>query len=362
MSGLRLDAIGKAFGRTQVLRDVTLAVDAGEFCVLLGASGSGKSTLLKIVAGLERPSYGRLFLGDRDITHLPPDQRSVAMVFQSYALYPNMTVAQNIGFNLKAKGVPRAQIEARVMAIATRLDIAHLVHRRPAKLSGGQQQRVALGRALVREAEILALDEPLSSLDAVLRGSMRAEIKRLHYKEGRMTLYVTHDQTEAMTLGDRVAILDAGRVLQYDRPEVVYKWPNCLRVAELVGTPSMNFVHGVLEAVEGQVQLNAAGDRWPLTGMDLSPGALGGYRVVLGFRPEDASLFVSQATRGVSAKVTMIEHTGPDSYAAVALSTGLATIRLPPGQSFSAQQLVRIVVDHRKAHLFCHASGARLSV
>jgi multiple sugar transport system ATP-binding protein len=361
MSVLRLDGIGKSHGKISILDDVTLTVDSGEFCVLLGASGSGKSTLLKIVAGLEAPSRGRVLLDGGDITPLPPDQRSVAMVFQSYALYPTMTVAQNIGFCLKTRGIAAVQVEKRVTAMARRLEISHLLDRRPAKLSGGQQQRVALARALIRESAILALDEPLSSLDAALRGSMRAEIKRLHQLEGRTTLYVTHDQTEAMTLGDRVAVLDAGRLLQFDPPEIVYARPNSLRVASLVGAPGMNFVNGVLEAVNGQVVLNAAGESWPLSGFNLGAGALGGRRAALGFRPEHARLLPSQASVGILASVAMIEHTGPDCYAIATLSSGQINVRLTPGQSFARDAAVRVAVDHGKAHLFCLASGARLS-
>jgi len=278
--GIRLEKVGKRFrGGVDAVRDLDLAVAPGEFIVLVGPSGCGKSTVLRLIAGLEEVTAGRVFLGDDDVTNELPQRRDVAMVFQSYALYPRMTVRKNIGFGLRMRGVRRGQRDERVAAIARTLGLDPLLERRPAALSGGQRQRVAMGRAIIREPRVFLMDEPLSNLDAKLRVSVRAELTLLHQRLGVTTVYVTHDQVEAMTLGQRVAVLRDGRLQQCDTPRALFRAPVNLFVAAFIGSPAMNFVAATLAG--GEVRF--AGHRValppdaPLAGAD--------RRAILGVRP-----------------------------------------------------------------------------
>jgi multiple sugar transport system ATP-binding protein len=282
MAQIELEHLTKVFpGGTVAVEDVNLRVEDGEFMVLVGPSGCGKSTLLRMIAGLEEVTEGRIFIGDRDVTRLPPRARDIAMVFQNYALYPQMTVDENLGFGLKLRRVPKPDRMARVREVAGTLGLHALMERKPAFLSGGQRQRVAMGRAMVREPKAFLMDEPLSNLDAKLRVSMRSELARLHDRLGVTTVYVTHDQVEAMTLGQRVAVLRDGLLQQCDTPQALFHHPVNLFVAAFIGSPSMNLV----EAAVGDGRVTFAGLSLPLPSQ--SPLLDAARRVILGIRPTD---------------------------------------------------------------------------
>jgi multiple sugar transport system ATP-binding protein len=250
MGALSIRNIRKSFGTLEILKGIDIEVEAGEFLILVGPSGCGKSTLLNMIAGLDHPTQGRIHIGERDVTDLPSKDRDIAMVFQSYALYPNMNVAQNIAFGLEMRKVPKPQREAAVQRVAAMLQIGHLLDRKPGALSGGQRQRVAMGRALARDPKLFLFDEPLSNLDAKLRVEMRAEIKLLHQRTRTTTVYVTHDQVEAMTLGDRIAVMKEGGVQQLGSPADIYTRPATRFVAEFIGSPAMNFI-GSIRPISG---------------------------------------------------------------------------------------------------------------
>jgi multiple sugar transport system ATP-binding protein len=285
VSEIRLDQVGKVYaGDVRAVDDVSLTIASGEFMVLVGPSGCGKSTLLRMVAGLEEVTEGEIWIGDREVARLAPRDRDIAMVFQNYALYPHMTVAKNLGYGLKVRKTPKAEIERRVQEVGRMLGLEDLLDRRPGALSGGQRQRVAMGRAIVREPSAFLMDEPLSNLDAKLRVDMRAELARLHDRLGITTIYVTHDQVEAMTLGTRVAVMRDGTIQQVDTPQTLYREPVNLFVAAFIGSPSMNLVEAELadDAVE------FAGFRLPLAA-DRRPAGRTSGRVILGIRPQDLS-------------------------------------------------------------------------
>ena len=289
MAALRLQALAKRYGEVAVVRDVDLEVADGEFMVLVGPSGCGKSTTLRLVAGLEDPSAGRILIGDEDVTDRAPAQRGVAMVFQSYALYPHMTVAQNMGFGLRMAGTPSAEVDARVQRAAASLQLGPLLQRRPRQLSGGQRQRVAIGRAIVREPSVFLFDEPLSNLDAALRTQMRAELAALHQRLGATIVYVTHDQVEAMTLGGRIAVFHAGRIEQVGAPMALYERPANRFVAGFLGSPRMNFLPAAVVAGFG---------------FDLAAGTAEG-----GIRPEHLRI-TDAAAAGVEGLLQRVEHLG----------------------------------------------------
>jgi multiple sugar transport system ATP-binding protein len=285
VSEIRLDQVGKVYaGDVRAVDDVSLTIASGEFMVLVGPSGCGKSTLLRMVAGLEEVTEGEIWIGDREVARLAPRDRDIAMVFQNYALYPHMTVAKNLGYGLKVRKTPKAEIERRVQEVGRMLGLEDLLDRRPGALSGGQRQRVAMGRAIVREPKAFLMDEPLSNLDAKLRVDMRAELARLHDRLGITTIYVTHDQVEAMTLGTRVAVMRDGTIQQVDTPQTLYREPVNLFVAAFIGSPSMNLVEAELadDAVE------FAGFRLPLAA-DRRPAGRTSGKVILGIRPQDFS-------------------------------------------------------------------------
>ena len=283
MSEIRLQQVAKEFaGGVRAVDGVSLTIDSGEFMVLVGPSGCGKSTLLRMIAGLEEVSEGEIWIGDREVSRLAPRERDVAMVFQNYALYPHLSVEKNLAYGLKVRKTPKAEIERRVLEVARMLGLEELRHRRPGALSGGQRQRVAMGRAIVREPTAFLMDEPLSNLDAKLRVDMRAELARLHERLGVTTVYVTHDQVEAMTLGMRVAVMRDGTVQQVDTPQTLYRDPANLFVAAFIGSPSMNLVEA--ELAEDAVEF--AGFRVPLT-PDRRPADISSGTVILGIRPQD---------------------------------------------------------------------------
>src|SRR5437773_7713206 len=277
LSEVRFEGVHKIFGTETAVEDLNLRVNAGEFLVLVGPSGCGKTTTLRMLAGLERPSYGRILIGDKLVNNVSPRFRDVAMVFQSYALYPHMNVYDNLAFGMRARGAAGSVIAQRVKETAEVLGLAQLMKRRPSELSGGQRQRVALGRALIRQPQVFLMDEPLSNLDAGLRVQMRAELSRLHERFRVTTLYVTHDQVEAMTMGDRIAVMNSGRLQQVDAPETLYDNPANIFVAGFIGSPRMNFVPGRLAASDGRTSVAFLGITTPLgTGSCLTGAASDG--------------------------------------------------------------------------------------
>jgi lactose/L-arabinose transport system ATP-binding protein len=304
MTGVNLQGVTKRFGDIQVIHGIDLTVEDGEFCVFVGPSGCGKSTLLRMIAGLEHTSNGKVQIGARDVTHADPADRGIAMVFQTYALYPHMTVAENMGFGLKMTGHPKAEVEAKVAEASRILKLDDYLARKPKALSGGQRQRVAIGRAIVRGPDVFLFDEPLSNLDAELRVEMRVEIARLHKEIGATMIYVTHDQVEAMTLADKIVVLRAGRIEQTGAPLELYADPDNRFVAGFIGSPAMNFVEGVVEKA-GVVRADGLSGAIQ-TGVAL-PGA--GAKVVVGLRPQHLKI-----ANGDTHLVEMTEALGGVSY------------------------------------------------
>jgi multiple sugar transport system ATP-binding protein len=310
MAEIFVERLTKEFsGRVLAVDDVTLRIEDGEFMVLVGPSGCGKSTLLRTIAGLEEATAGTIWIGGRDVTDLPPREHDVAMVFQSYALYPHMTVRQNLGYGLKVRKTPKAEISTRVEMVARLLRLEGLLDRRPGALSGGQRQRVAMGRAIVREPLAFLMDEPLSNLDAKLRVSMRAELASLHARLGATTVYVTHDQVEAMTLGQRVAVMRDGKIQQVDTPQVLYRDPVNLFVAAFIGSPAMNLVEANLEGDT----VEFGGHRIPLQ-PGHHPDRAG--TVVLGIRPEsfEDAAFADGSLPQFDAEIAVVEDLGSDAH------------------------------------------------
>jgi len=345
---IRLDAIGKSFGETHALSAVTLAARPGTFLVLLGPSGCGKSTLLRVVAGLEAPTGGRLFLDGRDVTSLPPAGRGIAMVFQSYALFPHLSVAENIVFGLRARHDPGAERQRRLAATAEMLGLTPLLARRPSQLSGGQQQRVALARAVVAEAPICLMDEPLSNLDAKLRAEMRREIRALQQRLGITLVYVTHDQAEAMSMADQVVLMRDGRVEQDATPAELYARPASVFAASFIGTPPMS----LLRLVPGDRGAEVAG----APGIVVAPSSAAG--AVLGLRPEEVA---PTDGAGLPARVQAAGFLGAETVLAVAVGDGaeVMQLRVPGHHALSAGAPLRLRLPPA-VHLFDSASGRRL--
>ena len=339
----------KSYGAVDVLHEIDIEMEEGEFLVLVGPSGCGKSTLLNCIAGLEAVSGGTLHIAGRDVTQEPPADRDIAMVFQSYALYPTMTVAENIGFGMRIRKVPKAEMDSRIRAVAELLQIAHLLDRRPSQLSGGQRQRVAMGRALVREPKLFLFDEPLSNLDAKLRVEMRAEIKRLHLRTGASIVYVTHDQVEAMTLASRIVVLKDGVIQQIGTPGEIYDNPSNTFVAGFMGSPPMNLIPAT---AEGGV-LTVGGDRIETGRADLPA------RVTLGVRPEE--FFLPATGQGVEIAVVpeMLEDTGADTFVSFAWGGAPVSARLP-GRFAPPGGGLKLGFDPARASYFDAETGARV--
>ncbi len=358
MATIRLEHIAKTYPGAAVpaVASLDLEVNDGEFVVLVGPSGSGKSTTLRLVAGLEHPTGGRILLGGRDITALPPQARDLAMVFQSYALYPHKTVRQNLAFPLRMQKQDAGAIDARVSRVAEQLGIGELLERKPRQLSGGQRQRVALGRAMVREPRGFLLDEPLSNLDARLRVETRTELARMQRRLGATMLYVTHDQEEAMTLSDRVAVMHQGRLQQYARPMEVYRRPANRFVAGFIGSPAMNFFPGALVRRDGRSVFQA--DGWDIS-LDQLPAAEG--PVTLGVRPSDIRL-TAPGEGDIDARVDVAEPLGREVLLHLG-AAGIPALRvLAPADSAPEENTgagLRFQRDH--LHFFAHDNGQRLS-
>ena len=339
MVGVRVVGLRKRFDKTIAVDGVSFEVKDGEFIILLGPSGCGKTTTLRCIAGLETPDEGEIYIGDRLVNDLPPKDRDVAMVFQSYALYPHMTVYDNLAFPLKMRKYPKQEIDKRVKEVAKLLRIEELLNRKPRQLSGGQQQRVALGRALVRNPQVWLMDEPLSNLDAKLRVYMRAELKKLQKDLRITTIYVTHDQAEAMAMGDRIAVMNQGKILQFDEPRAVYERPGNIFVAGFLGSPPMNFVDATVVERDSQVILDAGIFQYQLPEdlAKLVKENLTGDKVVIGFRPEHVVLSIDKAPESVfQADVYVVEPMGSNyvvdlkagDYLLKAISP--ITVKLPP--------------------------------
>jgi multiple sugar transport system ATP-binding protein len=361
MAALRVRGLHKRFGSVEVLKGIDLTIDSGEFTVLLGPSGCGKSTLLNIIAGLERASAGSIEIGDRVVDDIPPKDRDIAMVFQSYALYPAMTVRQNITFGMQCRGVPKAQQTEAVGRVAALLQIGELLDRKPAQLSGGQRQRVAMGRALVRDPLLFLFDEPLSNLDAKLRVDMRIEIKQLHQRIASTIVYVTHDQIEAMTMASRIAVMRQGEIQQFASPETVYNRPANLFVARFLGTPPMNTVPArvtgngqALSAVIGAGRPDEI--RLPLPRQAEGAAAYIDRDVVLGVRPEcigEANRrFADTPATNIAAQVEMNEPTGAETIVLLSLAGERMRARVAPDIRLPVNATATFAVDLRTICLF----------
>ena len=363
MSALTIRDVSKKFGATEVLKDINLEIGSGEFTVLVGPSGCGKSTLLNIIAGLERQSAGTIRIADRVVNDVAPKDRDIAMVFQSYALYPSMTVRQNITFGMECRNVPRPQRDEAVARVARLLQIEALLERKPAQLSGGQRQRVAMGRALVRDPLLFLFDEPLSNLDAQLRVEMRMEIKQLHQRLGSTMVYVTHDQIEAMTLATRIAVMRQGVVQQFADPETVYNRPANLFVARFMGAPPMNTLPARLEAAPGGTVAVIGDVRLPVPA---EAGRWIGREVVLGIRPE----CIAESTRHfadtpgavitMTAPVEMVEPTGAETIVVLRLGNERVLGRVSPDLRHRPGDTAPFAVDTRKVSLFDPTTGDRV--
>lgn len=360
MSAVQLHQIRKTFAGTEVLKRIDISVADREFMVFVGPSGCGKSTLLRTIAGLERSDSGRVKIGGEDVTDLEPSQRGVAMVFQSYALYPHMSVYENIAFGLRMIKLPKAQIEERVQRAAKILQIEQLLERKPRALSGGQRQRVAIGRSIVREPQVFLFDEPLSNLDAALRVQMRIELIKLHKQLNATMIYVTHDQTEAMTMADRIVVLNQGNVEQIGTPLELYRTPVNRFVAGFIGSPKMNFIQvAVLDVGDTDITVGLAGGA-SINLPFLAGGAKPGDTLSLGIRPEHLSERPTEREEGhLSGKVVVVEHLGGETLMHVALGDD-ATVQVKgSGEStVSEGQTIQAYFGLRHAHLFNDAGMA----
>ena len=350
MSALDIQSIRKSYGSVDTLKAIDISLDDGEFLVLLGASGCGKSTLLNIIAGLADPTGGDILIGGRSVLGVHPKNRDIAMVFQSYALYPNMSVARNIGFGLEMRKVSKEAREKAVLDAARLLQIENLLDRRPSELSGGQRQRVAIGRAVVRDPQIFLFDEPLSNLDAKLRTEMRVELKRLHQKLQTTVVYVTHDQIEAMTLATRIAVMRDGKIEQLGTPQDIYNHPATLYVAGFVGSPPMNILDAKVE-----------GDRFTFPDCDetiaipsrLQASVKKGQSVKIGIRPESFRLAGQEEVVGsLKVRVELVELTGPELVTSALAGNQTITACLPPNAEIETGSEYRLAFDETAVHVF----------
>jgi multiple sugar transport system ATP-binding protein len=354
MVRVELEHVTKRFGRVVAVDDLSLEVQKGEFFVLLGPSGCGKTTTLRIIAGLEHPDKGRVLFDGEEVTHLPPARRGVSMVFQSYAVWPHMTVYENIALPLRVRKMRDEEIDRRVREVARLMRIEDLLSRYPSQLSGGQRQRVAVARALAVTPRVLLMDEPLSNLDALLRVQARAELKRLQHETKLTTIYVTHDQVEAMVLADRIAVMNAGRVLQVGSPEEVYTKPANRFVAHFIGSPPINLFEGVVE----QDGINAGFAKLPVAA---GPDVLRSYtgkRVIVGVRPEDVRMTPAPNHVELVGSVWLVENLGGEYVILVAVGDTVLRVK---SRERPATDKVRIYIDPKKLHIFDRESEQRLS-
>ncbi|MER8690626.1 MULTISPECIES: sn-glycerol-3-phosphate ABC transporter ATP-binding protein UgpC [unclassified Mesorhizobium] len=359
MATLSIRDVRKSYGSVQVLHGVDIELEDGGFLVLLGPSGCGKSTLLNMIAGLDDTSGGDILIGGRSVLDLAPKDRNIAMVFQSYALYPTMSVARNIGFGLEMRGVGADQRTRAVEDAARMLQISHLLDRRPANLSGGQRQRVAMGRAIVRDPELFLFDEPLSNLDAKLRVEMRTEIKRLHERLGTSIVYVTHDQIEAMTLGTKVAVMKSGYIQQLGDPRTIYERPANMFVASFIGSPAMNFLAGRLVPDSEGVRFQASGVSIVLPTRNRQVGSE--RPVMLGIRPEELRT-VAENRASIIGEIDVVEPTGPETMVTVQVGENAIIARLPPRFAGRRKEPIFLAVDPASVNLFDPDSEQRIDI
>ena len=366
MQALKIQNVEKTFGKVKVLKGIDLAIEPGQFLILVGPSGCGKSTLLNMIAGLESVSNGTISIGNRDVTHLDPKDRDIAMVFQSYALYPNMTVRENISFGLEIRKTPKEEKQAIVDKVSKMLQIVPLLDRKPKQLSGGQRQRVAMGRALARDPSIFLFDEPLSNLDAKLRVEMRSEIKELHQRVGTTIVYVTHDQIEAMTLGDVIAVMKDGEIQQFGSPQEIYDNPRNQFIAGFMGSPSMNFIPCQIEKVDGsmQIALESGGVQHllPIKQNIAGLGSYAGKSIVLGIRPEQITQPGEDKADSamVSCVVEIIEPTGPDTLITVRINGVKTVCRIHPTAECKVNEPMPLQFDMSKVVFFDSNSEQRI--
>ncbi len=355
MAEVRFDHVYKLFGTQPVVDDLSLEIADGEFLVLLGPSGCGKTTSLRMLAGLERPTYGRIEIGGRTVNALPPKARDVAMVFQNYALYPHKTVRGNLAFGMKVRREPKAEIRRRVDEVAALLGIGRLLDHRPAQLSGGERQRVALGRALLRQPQVFLMDEPLSNLDAALRAQMRAELIRLHTRLNATIVYVTHDQAEAMTMATRVAVMSNGHLAQVDTPQQVYDHPADLFVATFVGLPKMNIIAAQLTYNGGTPVVEILGHRVRLDPATLRlPDPTGSGELLVGIRPEDVLCHTDEAeATDIGGCVEVVEPLGSESLVTARCNdTTTLVARVPPRSRIAIGDRIRLGINTQHLHMF----------
>jgi multiple sugar transport system ATP-binding protein len=358
MSGVQLRALRKKYGTHPVVHGVDLDIRDGEFVVLVGPSGCGKSTILRMIAGLEDISGGEILINGQVVNDMDPKARNIAMVFQNYALYPHMSVRENINLNLRLSGMSKDEISRRVAEAARMLDIEALLDRRPGQLSGGQRQRVAMGRAMVREPSVFLFDEPLSNLDAKLRVQMRTEIKQFHQAMRRTSVYVTHDQIEAMTLADRVAVLRDGRIEQVGDPISLYRQPQNLFVAGFIGTPEMNIIDGTCTAIDGDNATIELDGGWPAVTVPATEGR-SGMALSVGIRPEHLS--VSSDGSGTPAKIVQSEITGAQTELIVEVSGKIIRVVVNRIATYKLGEMVQVSFNPLSIHLFDRDSTQRVN-
>ncbi|KKB76965.1 ABC transporter [Devosia soli] len=352
MAGLELRNIAKNYGTVSVIEGINLKIDDGEFVALVGPSGCGKSTILRMIAGLEDITGGEVSIGNDVVNDLTPRERNIAMVFQSYALYPHMNVYRNMAFNLELAGKPKAEIDSRVRQAAQMLELEPLLDRKPSQLSGGQRQRVAMGRAVVRDPSVFLFDEPLSNLDAKLRVQMRSEIKALHKKVGVTSVYVTHDQVEAMTLADRVVVLNRGVIQQAGSPMELYRQPANLFVAGFIGSPAMNFFDAT---VSGNTARTAGGE---VFAFEPGPKVSDGEKVTVGIRPEHLQL----GSSGISGQVSFVEPTGGQTFVTVDVSGQPVVVTVSGEETINPGESLNIITNPRQTYVFDSRTGERVSL
>jgi sn-glycerol 3-phosphate transport system ATP-binding protein len=364
MAGIELRKVVKNFGKTPVIKGISQSVPDGTFLVIVGPSGCGKSTVLRLIAGLEELTSGEILIGERDVARLPPKDRDVAMVFQNYALYPHMSVRENICYGLKVRGLAKAEQERRLALAAEMLGLADYLDRSPRQLSGGQRQRVAMGRAIVREAAVFLFDEPLSNLDASLRNQMRVELRRLHERLGTTSIYVTHDQVEAMTLAQRILVMNQGRVEQYGTPDELYLSPATVFTARFIGSPNMNMLRAGLE--QGRLKLPGGTFLPSAPAPDLDLAGRGG-EVLLGVRPEDLLPMEENAPETLCCQVELVEALGADTLVHCSLPSDaeagpreLLIVRLEGSNRPGRGEILHLGIRPGRAHLFDPATEKRL--